>query len=80
MTFTNPSGKRGVVSTSKKKCATTGKEAVIRVLLNSIKEPKLLPTILFSNNCSDADSNLSDLSIRDINKQRSQEIRQSIFN
>jgi hypothetical protein len=86
MIFTNPFGKKSVVSTSMKKCdlvttESNDKKEVVQILVKSIQSispPNFsISALPYTQNAS---SDLSDLSVRDINKQRSNLILQSIFN
>ena len=84
MIFTNPSGKKRVVSTSMKNCGidkgSNNKKEVVQILVKSIQSispPNFsISALPYTQNAS---SDLSDLSVRDINKQRSQEILMGVF-
>jgi hypothetical protein len=85
MIFTNPSGKKRVVSTSMKKCdlvttESNNKKEVVQILVKSIQSistPNFSISALPYN--QNASSDLSDLSVRDINKARSKEILMGVF-
>ena len=86
MIFTNPSGKKGVV-TSKSGSATTSSDnlqqlqgGIVSILISSISSNTSPHFSQYSCNPSlfDSEDNLSLISIKDINKQRSNEILKNL--